>query len=128
MRSQRQDGVVMSGKKNGSIIDIKSHRLCRAAERVVASVMVEQAELTGCVLMDVVPLSAGRVVARIAAPSSTVGVQWDVLWSAVHSMKARCRVRLAVLLNRKRTPEVEFELLPIISTEPSGSWRRSDAD
>lgn len=118
----------MSGKKNGSIIDIKSHRLCRAAERVVASVMGEQAALTGCVLVDVVPLSAGRIVARIAAPSATEAAQWDGLWSAVRAMKARCRIRLAEMLNRKRTPQIEFELLPIIGTKPSSSWRQSDAD
>lgn len=118
----------MSGRMNNSMIDIKSHRLCRAAERVVASVMGEQAALTGCVLMDVVPLSTGRIVARIAAPSATEVAQWDGLWNAVRAMKARCRIRLAEMLNRKRTPQIEFELLPIIGTKPSGSWRQSDAD
>ena len=53
---------------------------------------------------------------------------FGTIQTAVRAMKARCRIRLAEMLNRKRTPQIEFELLPIIGTKPSGSWRQSDAD
>lgn len=102
----------MSKKHDGSILDTKMRRLCRAAERVVISVLAEQEALTGCILLDVIPVSSNRLIARIGLPKRVSVAEFETCIAALPVTEARCRAELAVSINRKRTPVIEIELFP----------------
>ena len=91
----------------------KTRRLCRAAERVVVSVIAEAEALTGCVVLDVVPASASRLLVRVGLPGLASADEFHARRESLRAIKGKCRSELAVLLHRKRTPEVEFECFPL---------------
>lgn len=117
----------MSKKHEGSTVDTKMRRLCRAAERVVISVLAEQEALTGCILLDVIPVSTNRLIARVGLPKRISIAEFDTCTAAISITKARCRAELAVSINRKRTPVIEFELFPHGFAEEKREPRSLDA-
>jgi hypothetical protein len=93
---------------------IRQQRLCRAAERVVTSLVEDDAALTGCAVIEVIETRHGtRLIARIGAPASNHEAAFNERIAALARLRGPCRAALAHAVQRKRVPQIDFELYPL---------------
>lgn len=103
--------------------DTRTRRLCRAVERVVASIMAEQEVLTGCSVLEVISRNSGRVVVRVGLPRVTENASLLAHIAVLRAIQGKCRSELAAAVNRKRVPTIEFEWIPSDWSEQDGKRR-----
>jgi ribosome-binding factor A len=97
----------------------KVQQLCREVERTVSCALgaCSDDQLRNLIVMSVDPAPDGaRLLVTVCPGLGTLDVDVGVLMERIHGVRGFFRAEVAAAIQRKRTPELAFQIVP--RTEP----------
>jgi ribosome-binding factor A len=93
-----------------NLFDRKVKQLCREVYRVLTSVLLDDPILDEVTILDVEPAPDGsRLAVQVIAPA---GADREEIRLAFERAKGHLRDEIAAAIQRKRTPDLVFEVMP----------------